>query len=63
MKIWIWAGLYLYSRVTSYLWSLNTDMQGQVARLRAGVGGTHEAPSHSGGHTACNDTKYSLCGF
>ena len=48
----IWAGLYLYSRVTSYIWSLNTVMQGKVARLGAGEGGTQEAPSHSGGHAA-----------
>ena len=65
----IWAGWCLYSRVTSYLWSLNTVMQGNVARPRAGVGGTHEAPSHSGGHTGTctrrvrEDANQSLCGF
>ena len=61
----------MYSRLTSYLWSLNSVMQGKVARPGAGVGGTHEAPSHSGGHAACTDkesqrgedAKQSLCGF
>ena len=44
-------------------------MQGNVARPRAGVGGTHEAPSHSGGHTGTctqrvrEDANQSLCGF
>ena len=47
----------VYSRVTSYLWSLNTAMQGKVAVERPGVGGTHEAPSHSGGHTACTQDQ------
>ena len=28
-----------------------------MARPRAGVGGTHEAPSHSGGHAVCTDNR------
>lgn len=51
--------LNVYSRLTSYLWSLKTVMQGKVARPGAGVGGTHEAPSHSGGHAACTDKESS----